>query len=114
MTGLDNFYLQKEEPIKSCLLALKEIILSYDIRITPNLKYGLPFFIFNKKNFCYLWVDKKTKQPYIGFVEGKKLNHPMLISGNRVRMKILMVDSNEDLPILVIENILKQAIDLYK
>jgi len=28
MKALDNFYLQQEEPTKSCLLALKEIILS--------------------------------------------------------------------------------------
>jgi len=27
MKALDNFYLQQDEPIKSCLLALKEIIL---------------------------------------------------------------------------------------
>ncbi len=73
----------------------------------------MPFFIFNKKNFCYLWIDKKTNQPYIGFVEGKKINHPELISGNRIRMKILMIDSNEDLPVRIIENILKQAIGLY-
>lgn len=27
---IDNFYLQKEEPLKGCLLALREIILSED------------------------------------------------------------------------------------
>ena len=50
----DNFYLQQEEPIKGCLLALKEIILSQDEDISNEWKYGMPFFCYKKKMFCYL------------------------------------------------------------
>ena len=64
--------------------------------------------------FCYLWVHKKYQLPYIGIVEGKKLDHPDLIIEKRSRMKIMLFDPNKDLPIMTIEAILQQAINLYK
>lgn len=112
--SLDHFYLQKEEPIKSCLLALREIIISQDKEITSTWKYGMPFFCYKGKMFCYLWVNKKHHQPYIGMVEGKRLDHPDLIIEKRARMKIMTFDPNKDLPIKTIKMILKQAINLYK
>ena len=30
LRDIDHFYLQKEEPVKSCLIALREIILKQD------------------------------------------------------------------------------------
>jgi hypothetical protein len=110
----DNFYLEKEEPVKSCLLTLKEIILSHDKEIVSTWKYGMPFFCFRGKMFCYLWVNKKSNQPYIGIVEGKHFDHPDLIQENRSRMKIMLLDPNKDLPVKAIHSILKKAIDLYK
>jgi hypothetical protein len=64
--------------------------------------------------FCYLWVDKVGHKPYIGFVEGKHLIHPDLILGERARMKILYVEPDQDLPVEIIENLMKQALDLYR
>jgi hypothetical protein len=114
MKELDNFYLQQNEPIKSCLLALREIIISQDKDISNTWKYGMPFFCYKGKMFCYLWVHKKHKQPYIGIVEGKRFNHPNLIIEKRSRMKIMLFDPSKDLPIKIIETILQQAINLYK
>lgn len=112
--GLDNYYLKQPEPIKSCLLAMREIILSQDREITTAWKYAMPFFCYKGKMFCYLWVHKKNKQPYLGMVEGKRLNHPALLSEKRSRMKIMAFDPNKDLPIRTIRAILKQALELYK
>jgi hypothetical protein len=64
--------------------------------------------------FCYLWVDKKTSEPYLLMVEGKHLNHPQLEAGKRERMKILRIDSNNDIDIPTIETILGEALDLYR
>lgn len=114
MKAIDNFYLQQDEPYKSCLLALKEIILSQDAAITNVLKYGMPFFCYQGKMFCYLWVHKKYRQPYIGIVEGKWFDHPSLLIEGRSRMKILLLDPNKDLPVKTIADILQQAINLYK
>ena len=110
---LDNFYLEKEEPIKSCMLALRDIIMSLDENITTSWKYKLPFFCYKKKMFCYLWIDKKTKFPYIGIVEGQRIEHFALYQGNRKRMKVLHVNPNEDFPDYI-EEILNEALDFYR
>ncbi|RZJ55709.1 MAG: DUF1801 domain-containing protein [Flavobacterium sp.] len=114
MKELDNFYEKQEEPFKEVLFALKEIILRQDKDITNVLKYGMPFFCYKGKMFCYLWIHKKHKQPYIGIVEGNHFEEPFLIQENRSRMKIMLLESNQDLPIDLIETIVKKAIDLYK
>ncbi|MGG9964248.1 DUF1801 domain-containing protein [Ferruginibacter sp. SUN106] len=114
LSNIDNFYFKKEEPLQSCLLALKEIILSQNKDITSAWKYGMPFFCYKGKMFCYLWVHKKTLQPYMGIVEGKHFNHPKLVIEKRSRMKIMLFDADKELPVKTIQLIIQQAIDLYK
>jgi hypothetical protein len=114
MTPLENYYNQQPEPNRSCLIALRDIILAQDANITAAWKYGCPFFCYKNKMFCYLWVHKKTKQPYIGIVEGKHFDEPFLIVEKTSRMKKLFVDPNEDLPIDIITNVINKAIGLYK
>jgi hypothetical protein len=106
----DNYFLQQEEPAKSCLLAMRKIILAYDTNIHEAWKYGMPFYCYHGKMFCYLWVHKKYRQPYIGIVEGNKINHPLLIQEKRARMKIMLVDPQKDIPLKTIEGILKKAL----
>ncbi len=110
----DNYYLNKEEPNKSCLLALRKVILKQDDNITETKKWGMPCFCYKKKMFCYLWTDKKTDEPYLLMVEGKHLNHPELEEGSRSRMKIFRINPNKDLPIDFIELLLNDALDLYR
>lgn len=110
----DNYYLKKEEPNRSCLLALREIILDQDPLVSETVKYGMPCFCFKKKMFCYLWTDKKTDEPYILFVEGTLLDFPELEQGTRSRMKIFRIDPTQDLPMQTIEFLLNAALDLYR
>lgn len=112
MKSNDSFYLEKDEPNRSCLLSLRNIILKQDSLVTETTKYGMPCFCYDNRIFCYLWIDKKTDRPYILFVEGKSLNHPKLEIGKRARMKILRVDPSEDLPIKTIELLINQAVEL--
>lgn len=84
---IDNYFL-KEEPVKSCLLAVRGFILSFDGNIVETWKYGMPMYCYKKKMFCYLWVHKKLHQPYLGIVEGKRIEHPKLIQEKRARMTI--------------------------
>ena len=114
LNDLDSFYLQQKEPYKSCLLALRDIILLFDNNIKSEWKYQLPFFCINKKMICYLWIHKKLKQPYIGFADGYKINHPDLIFEKRSRIKIILIDPNEDIPIESIHAILGKALKLYQ
>lgn len=114
MKELDNFYLQQKEPIKATLLALRAIILQQDRDITNDWKYGMPFFSYKGKMFCYLWLHKKHQKPYIGIVEGERFDEPFLIKEDRSRMKIMLLDPSKDLPLQTIENVLQKAINLYK
>ena len=111
---IENFFLQKEEPIKSCLQFLRKHILKQDDDITEGWKYGMPFYCYNKKMCCYLWVHKKYQQPYIGIVEGNHMNHPDLIIEKRARMKISLIDPAKNIPLKKIDNILKEVLALYK
>jgi hypothetical protein len=110
---IDNYFLQKDEPVKSCLLFLREYILNYDPNITEAWKYRMPFFCYKGKMFCYLWTHKKNGCPYIGIVEGKKIDHPALIIEARARMKIMLLNPSDDLPMETIKSILDIAIGFY-
>lgn len=111
---LDQYYFNKEEPNKSCLLTLRQLILEQDDRVTETRKWGMPCFCFQKKMFCYLWTDKKTDEPYLLMVEGKHLHHPELEEGGRSRMKIFRVNPNQDLPLDTLQQLLNDALDLYR
>lgn len=95
------------------MLALRSMLLRFDPNITEQWKYGMPFYCYNNKMFCYLWIHKKYKQPYIGIVEGNKIDHPLLIQEKRARMKILLLDPTKDVPVKVVNAILKRAVALY-
>ena len=114
LRAIDSFFLNKEEPVKGCLLFLREYLLNYDAAITEAWKYGMPFYCYNGKMFCYLWVHKKTHNPYIGIVEGKKIEHPLLIIEKRARMKIMQFDPEQDLPLDIINEIMGITLDLYR
>ena len=114
MTPLDQFYDKQEEPLKSTYLALRDIILKQDENITQSLKYGLPFFSYKGKMFCYLWFHKKFKQPYISMVEGHLYKEPFMLLEKRARMKIMLIDPNGDLPIEQIEAIIQKGIAFYQ
>ena len=110
----DSFYLDKPEPVKGCLLALRDIILQSNPQFSETVKYGMPCFTFNKKAICYLWTDKSNGKPYLLFVDGKQLQYPELEQGKRARMKTLRVNPTADLPVKSIRKILNAALALHK
>jgi len=111
---IDQFYYQQEEPNRSCLLALRSLILEKDPDVSETRKWGMPCFSYKKKMFCFLWTDKLSNDPYILFVEGKHLDHPLLEKGSRSRMKILRIKAHEDIPIRTIKPLLDKALNLYR
>jgi hypothetical protein len=73
----------------------------------------MPFFYYKGKRFCYLWIHKKYRKPYIGIVDGNKVNHPDLLMEKRARMKILLLDPDKNLPLKKINSILRKVVILY-
>lgn len=114
LSPLDTYYLKQEEPVKSCLQFLREHILKSDPEITEALKYGMPFFCYDGKMMCYLWVHKKLLLPYIGVVDGKLIEHPDLMIEKRAKMKILLIDPLKNIPVKKIDAILKQMLAIRK
>jgi hypothetical protein len=113
MRAVEEYFLRREEPVKSCMLALRQLILDFDPGITEEWKYGMPFYYCHGKMFCYLWIHKKHRQPYIGVVEGQQIVHPRLLPEKRARMAILLVDPETDIPVADVRDILAQAITFY-
>jgi len=111
---IDNWFLQKDEPVKSCLQFLREYILKQDPGITEAWQYGMPFYCYKGKRFCYLWMHKRYGQPYIGIVDGNKVDHPDLLVEKRARMKIFLVDAGKNIPLKKINGLLKEVLALYR
>ena len=111
-SDLNSWYLDQPEPNQSCLLALRDLILHTYSGLSETRKYSMPCFILSNRAFCYLWIDKKSQNPYILFVDGQLMNHPSLQIGDRKRMKIFPVDPDKDIPVKAIVDCLKEALTL--
>lgn len=109
----NNHFLRYDEPIRSLFLFLRTFILDKDPDISEAWKYQMPFFCYKGKIFCYLWVHKKFRKPYIGFIEGNKIDHPDLLSEKRSRIRILLLDAEEDVPVEKIDEIMTMLLALY-
>ncbi|MCE6989395.1 DUF1801 domain-containing protein [Dyadobacter sp. CY323] len=112
LRDIDQFFWDKPEPTKSCLEALRRFVLGFDGDMTEAWKYSMPFYHHRGKRLCYIWIEKKTGRPYLGIVNGNLMQHSRLVAEKRSRMKIFILDPNEDLPIDTIKEILLLAIKL--
>ncbi|MTH29789.1 DUF1801 domain-containing protein [Myroides pelagicus] len=113
MSELDNYYLKKEEPLRGCLLSLRKLILKQDKQVWETTKWGGPCFMYRNRMFCFLAIDKKSKNPYLLLVEGNRLTNPLLETGNRTRMKSYPVALEEDIAVVIVEEIIQEALALY-
>lgn len=107
MNPIQEYFLRIDEPDRSTLLYLREKILNSDEDITETLSFGLPFFKYKKKMLCYFHFHKKYKQYYISFNKGIALDFPELLQEDRKLFKILLLPSDEDIPMDLIFKILK-------
>lgn len=58
LTAIDYYY-DKQEVSRECLLALKQIIMSVDSEIVAVKKYQIPFFCYKGFSLAFLWVHRK-------------------------------------------------------
>ena len=110
ITELEEYYLQKEEPVRGCLLGMRDFILNFNSQITEAFSYRMPMFKLNGKLFCYLWTMKDTGIPYIGIYNTDNIEHPGLIRGDRKRVRIMHLDPEADLPVEDLEVIFMKLI----
>jgi len=110
---IDQYFENLDEPARGCMQALRIALLRFDPHIAEAWKYRMPFYTYKGKMFCYLWTRKDSGQPYLGIVRGNALPHPGLLQEERKKMKILLLDPRQDLPLEKIYGILAAARLLY-
>jgi hypothetical protein len=113
LSPIEKFFADQDEPARGCLLFLRHHLKNFNPHISEEWKYGMPFYYYKGRMFCYLWNHKKYKQPYIGIAEGRQLNHPALLVEKRSRMKIMLIHPADNIPVKTIDLILKKALKLY-
>ncbi|MDX1349566.1 MAG: DUF1801 domain-containing protein [Putridiphycobacter sp.] len=113
LNELESFFRLKPEPQQSCLYFLRSTINSFHPSIRETYKWKLPFYTFEGKMFCYLWIDKKNDYPYVCFTKGADIDHPALIQGERKKMKAFYINPYEDIDLVTLTDLLNKAIALY-
>ena len=74
-------------------------------------KWGIPYFYWNKKPFCYLAPNKKKGFVDIGFAKGFQLknNQEYLIGENRNTVKSLRYYNLDSIPDIILRNVINEA-----
>ena len=106
--SIEDYYFEQKEPLRSTLLFIRGHLLT-DTDISESWKYGLPFFDYKQKYFCYFHQDKKSKTPYLAFTQGKYIDHSALSMGDRKQIAVLHFRPEEDFPVDILDEILELA-----
>lgn len=110
MNPIQEYFYRIEEPERSTLLFLRDMILASDPEnITETFSFGLPFIKYKKKMLCYFYYSKKYKKHYLSFYHGDRLDYPELIQDGRKKFKILLIDTEEDIPVEFILNLVQEV-----
>lgn len=111
-TNPEQYYQRQPEPYQSCLLALKDIILSVNENISHERKFQIPFFYFKEKKLAFLWVNRKKLM--LGFVTDKSMLPKKENEKHKDAFSMMNINPNEDIPVDEIRDALQQLIDLYE
>lgn len=110
MNPIQEYFYRIEEPERSTLLFLRGTILASDPEnITETFSFGLPFIKYKKKMLCYFYYSKKYQKHYLSFYHGDRLDYPELIRDGRKKFKILLIDTEEDIPVEFILNLVQEV-----
>ncbi|MGE0566362.1 MAG: DUF1801 domain-containing protein [Bacteroidia bacterium] len=110
LNKLEEFYFKNEEELNEVFLYLREKIKSFSVNIEELYRYGVPFFYYNGKPFCYFSVQTGRKVGYIGFVNGHLIDHPKLKADSRKYVKAYYLYPKENIKIRELSTIIKTAI----
>jgi hypothetical protein len=97
---LESYYLSKPEPYQSCLLALKDIVLRFNVGICQERLFQIPFFTYKGKKLGYLWLNGKKLM--LGFCLDKRVQE--IVDGVKPKDKYesMRIDVNADIRVDVI------------
>lgn len=104
----------QEEPYRSCLLYLRDLILGYSKDISEQRKNNTPFYYYKEKWIGFISYHPVTKDIYISFTDGCKIDHPLLKSEGRKKAKIFHIDPFKDIDVKSLSDVLEIVMELKK
>jgi hypothetical protein len=88
---VDQYFALQEELAKTCLLFLRTLILQQNENISEAWRYGMPFYCYKGKRFCYLWdwtvsSSEFSKKPVIAITASSmgEIAHQSLLGTLRI------------------------------
>ena len=112
----DEYIYRQPEKFRSILLHLISVFEREIPELVLLFKWGIPYFYYKKKMFCYLAPNHKKGFVDAGFSRGFQLkgNQEFLESENRNTVKSLRYYSLEAIDNAVLEAVIREARTLYK
>lgn len=109
-------YILKQSP---CFQEILFYIIDVVEKELPNtellFKWGVPYFYYNKKPFCYLAPNKRRSFVDVGFAKGFQLqrHQNILVDENRNTVKSLRYFELDSVDDIVLREVIKEASLLY-
>lgn len=111
MKPAEAYILNKEEPFKTILLQVQQLIELHFPESVLKFKWKIPFYYLNDKPFCYL--NASIKKGYVDvafYANGNYKNYnEILISESRKKVKSLRYFKFEDIDSTILIQILNQV-----
>jgi Domain of unknown function (DU1801) len=112
----DEYIFRQPEKYQSILLHLISVFEREIPELELLCKWGIPFFYYRKKPFCYLASNHKKGFVDVGFARGFQLkrNQEALIGEKRNTVKSLRYSTLESIDNLILADVMQEALGLYK
>jgi hypothetical protein len=112
----DEYIFRQPEKQQSILLHLISVFEREIPELELLFKWGIPYFYYRKKPFCYLAPNHKKGFVDAGFARGFQLkrNQDSLIGEKRNTVKSLRYYTLEGIDNLILEDVIQEALGLYK
>ena len=116
MKPTELYLLNQPEKYRSILLHIITVVERTLPEVTLEYKWGIPYFYYKKKPFCYLNASHKHKFVDVGFAKGFQLNNngKYLIADNgRNTVKSLRYYALEEIDNAILASVVDEAKKLY-
>ena len=112
----EEYILRQPEHFQDIILYLCAVVEQVEPEVELLFKWGLPFYYYKKKPFCYLNPIKKENAIDLCFMKGHELkkHRDLMIVENRKIVTSLRYNDLKNIDSKVLNEVLTEAIYLYK
>lgn len=115
MKPTDEYIYRQPEKYQAILLHLISVFEQQIPSLELHLKWGIPYFYYKKKPFCYFAPNHKRGFVDAGFSKGYQLkrNQEVLVGENRNTMKSLRYYDLEKIDNAILIDVIQESLTLY-